>query len=1152
MAQEQTSGIGHKSFLTVRFWLLASGLGLAAAAAGVAVWVARKPLAEAAVGAALRSRGAEGSLRVEAVGVDSILMRDVRLGPAERPTFTAERIALAYRLDPAAGQMVLERLTIEGATLVAAVSAGKIDLGALAPFLEPADGPPRVRITNVQLSRGRIVVETPQGQVVMAADAKVDLAQGGAAQVSVLAAPPALAPSYRAGAIRIDLAAGPARPQRGIGAVVRLDDVALQADPVRANGVSGALRFTTLLPETGLPGAVQAAGRLTARAIDTETADASTLTLTVRDLELTALRPDWSDLGVRIDARADAAAVEALGWRGRGVRLEGVGARAAGDALRWAGEASAEGMTGPGRLAGGGLLARLDALRTTQGAVSGAWSVRANGLSAPDGAVEAASAEGRLALAWPEVGNPSGMSGKASFRLTAERVRPTSQFVRGVAAQARTAPAPADRALAALAEAAGRGASVSASGALDLDGRGGAVLSLDAGEARSGTARLEAANAAAPVLRADLAAGRITAAGQVLLRGGGLPQAEIALTRLQLGGGQIQADGVARIAPYATSGVEASAERLVFAVRGPSAWPAVSVSGSASVTGMIGGARLERAALMLDIEANGAGLRLARCTELALAGIRQGAMQIGPARARLCPERGPLRLGAGRIAGAGRLELSPLTIASGPDASTRLTTGPIRLRARPDGALAFTAAPESATTLADGGVITTQAALDGLFTLGRAADWTLEARTDALTAQGFGAIVSGGGVLRARSRDGAVTGGLEAARLSLADTQSAQRFGAVQAEGAITFDAAGAQGRFALATAQGKPLGAADIAHSFAAGAGTAAISLDRLAFTRRGLQPDELFPALKGVVAEVEGVLDARIALDWGGDRAFTARATAATAQMDFATGLGPVERVSGAVEISDLLTLTSPPGQTLSIGRFNPGVPIEAGLFQFSLPGGPRVQIEDARWPFAGGLMVLKPDLWDIGAPSQTLTMELREVNLQRLVELLRIPDLQTAGTVEGAFPVVVENGVARIEGGRLASKTGGGLIRYTGAMAQAAASAGPGAGLAFEALRNLEFELLEMTVDGPLTGELTIGLLFQGKNPDVMEGYPFRFNVRATGPFAQLAQALGGIQRQGQAIGERVRDLIEQGPSTPPPAAGQSAAPPPIDPPPPPAPQ
>lgn len=1152
MAQEQTSGIRHKSFLTVRFWLLASGIGLAAAAAGVAIWAARKPLAEAAAGAALRSSGAEGSLKVEEVGAASILLHAVRLGPADNPTFTAERIALAYRLDPVAGQVVIERLTIEGATLVVGVSAGGLDLGALAPFLEPASGPPRARISAVELTRGRIMLDTPQGRVVMAAEAKGDLAQGGAGRLSVLAAPPALAPAYRAGSIRIDLAAGPAQPNRGVGAVVRLDDVALQADPIRVEGGSGALRLSAILPETGLPGAVQAAGQLTARAIETQTADAGALTLSVRDLALTALRPDWSDLGVRIDARAEAETIGAPGWRARGVRVDGVGARAAGDALRWAGQAGADALSGPGGFSGGGVVARLDAARTTTGAVSGAWSVRADRLSAPDGAVEGAFAEGPLALVWPQARNPSGLSGRAPFRVAADAVRPGLEVVRALRAQARAAPAPADRVLAALAQAAGRGASVSATGALDLDGRGGAVLSVEAGEAISGAARLEAANAAGPFLRADLAAGRIAAAGQVLVRGGGLPQADIALTRLQLGKGVIEAEGTARVAPYAAGGFEASAERLVFAMRGPAASPAVSFSGAASLSGMIGAARLERAVLAFDIEADRGGLRLARCSDLALAGITQGAMRIGPARARLCPEGGPLQLGAGRIAGAGRLELSPLTIASGPEVSVRLTTGPIGLRARPDGALAFTAAAHSAATLADGGAIMAQAALDGLFTLGRGADWRLEARTDALTAQGFGAVVSGGGGLRAQSRLGAVTGTLEQARLSLADTLSAPRFGAVQAEGAISFDAAGAQGRFALATARGKPLGAADIVHSFATGDGTAAISLDQLAFTRRGLQPDELFPALKGVVAEVEGVLDADIALDWGSDRAFTARATAASAQLDFATGLGPVERVSGAVEISDLLTLTSPPGQTLSIGRFNPGVPIEAGLFQFSLPGGARVQIEDARWPFAGGLMVLKPDLWDIGAPTQSLTMELSEVNLQRLVELLRIPDLQTAGTVEGAFPVVVENGVARIAGGRLASRTGGGLIRYTGAMAQAAASAGPGGGLAFEALRNLEFELLEMTVDGPLTGELTIGLLFQGKNPDVMEGYPFRFNVRATGPFAQLAQALGGIQRQGQAIGERVRDLIEQGPASPPPAAGQSDAQPAIDPPPAPAPQ
>jgi hypothetical protein len=66
---------------------LASGIGLAAAAAGVAIWAARKPLAEAAAGAALRSSGAEGSLKVEEVGAASILLHAVRLGPADNPTF---------------------------------------------------------------------------------------------------------------------------------------------------------------------------------------------------------------------------------------------------------------------------------------------------------------------------------------------------------------------------------------------------------------------------------------------------------------------------------------------------------------------------------------------------------------------------------------------------------------------------------------------------------------------------------------------------------------------------------------------------------------------------------------------------------------------------------------------------------------------------------------------------------------------------------------------------------------------------------------------------------------------------------------------------------------------------------------------------------
>lgn len=1156
MSQEQSSDFRHKSFLMERFWFWAGVASLAVAGLAGAAWLARKPLIEAAAGAALRSNGAEGSLIIEAAGPDSVIARDVRIGPVGAPALTARRVTIGYRLDPARGQMVIERLDLEGVSLFARVTPDGLDLGALAPLLEPRNGPARVRLENARLNDGRLTLATPRGDLVLAAQGAAGVAAGGRGRLVLLAAPAAILPAYAPGAVTADIAAGPAGPMRALRAVIRAQDMTFVARNVRGERVSGAITLATALPVEGAPQQVEASGVLAAQTIVAGPATAAGVRLSVRRLEVNAQQADWRDVAVRLDSRLEAGMARGGGWRGEALSLDGVARRAAGDALHWSGAARAALVTGPEQISATEATLALTAQRARSGAVTGAWRVALDTLRAPQGAGERLSAFGPLKLAWPAVRDPARISGGMPFTLAVASARPARTVARAIGVQARSAPAPANAALLALARAAEGGASLSAAGALDLDGRGGAMLTLDAAQARSGAALARLTPASPAAIRADIFGGRVSAAGRLDIAGGGLPSVDVSVDALQASGGAVTASGVARIAPFAAGGARASVERLAFVVRGPAAAPRVSLAGRAALSGAFAGGRLDGAELAFDLEAGGGGVRLLGCTQATLAGFAQGDVSIGPARARLCPQSGGLRIDARGIAGAATLAVSPFAITTGDGGRTMATLDTITLEARQGGALAFSATPKSVTTLPDGETIAAQAGLAGVFDPGASRTWRLDARTDTLDAAAFGTRLSGAGALRAQGRDGRVTGALEQARLTLVDTLATERFGPVQADGALALDAAGVAGRFALATTNGKPLGTADITHRFAEGTGEAAIALDQLGFTRRGLQPDQLFPALKGIVAEMEGALDATVALRWGGGAPFAARATVATARLDFATGLGPVERVSGAVEISDLLALTSPPGQTLTIGRFNPGVPIEAGLFQFSLPGGPRVQIEDARWPFAGGVMTLKPDLWDIGAPRQTLTMELSAVDLQSLVELLRIPDLQTAGTVEGAFPVIVEAGVARIEGGRLRARAGGGLIRYTGAAAEAAAQGGPGPRLAFDALRNLEFELLEITVDGPLTGELTIGLLFQGKNPDVMDGYPFRFNVKAKGPFAQLAQALGGIQRQGQAIGEQVRDMIElrqTGPAspTPPPPTGQSQTPPAVDPRPPPVP-
>ena len=47
-------------------------------------------------------------------------------------------------------------------------------------------------------------------------------------------------------------------------------------------------------------------------------------------------------------------------------------------------------------------------------------------------------------------------------------------------------------------------------------------------------------------------------------------------------------------------------------------------------------------------------------------------------------------------------------------------------------------------------------------------------------------------------------------------------------------------------------------------------------------------------------------------------------------------------------------------------------------------------------------------------------------------------------------------------------------------------------FDALKDFRYEVLEVGLDGNLTGNMLLTLSVLGSNPDVMSGQPFRLNI------------------------------------------------------------
>jgi hypothetical protein len=143
--------------------------------------------------------------------------------------------------------------------------------------------------------------------------------------------------------------------------------------------------------------------------------------------------------------------------------------------------------------------------------------------------------------------------------------------------------------------------------------------------------------------------------------------------------------------------------------------------------------------------------------------------------------------------------------------------------------------------------------------------------------------------------------------------------------------------------------------------------------------------------------------------------------------------------------------------------------------------------------------------------------DLDLAQLTALLGVEGLSATGKLSGSLPIGLENGVVRIDQGSLDDQETG-VIRYDSPTArQALAGGGESVTLMLDALENFQYQDFGVTLDKPSEDELTISFSLEGKNPDVLDGYPFRFNINLSTNPTSLLEAL----RVGSDIGKLLLD-------------------------------
>ncbi|RED15953.1 intermembrane phospholipid transport protein YdbH family protein [Parasphingopyxis lamellibrachiae] len=325
--------------------------------------------------------------------------------------------------------------------------------------------------------------------------------------------------------------------------------------------------------------------------------------------------------------------------------------------------------------------------------------------------------------------------------------------------------------------------------------------------------------------------------------------------------------------------------------------------------------------------------------------------------------------------------------------------------------------------------------------------------------------------------------------------------------------------------------------HDLRDGSGEAVLETDDLAFNDR-LQPTDLTNLLLGIVAEVEGLVSGIGTIHWDA-AGVTSDGVYQLTDVDLAAPFGPVRGLNSEVRFTDLLGMNTEPGQVATIREINPGVLVEDGRVRFELLSANRVRVEGARWPFAGGALILDPTILDFRVDqARELVFRVEGVDGFQFLESRDFENIVATGLFDGELPMVFDINGGRIEDGYLVSRAGGGTFSYVGEISDV--NLGLFGSLAFNALELIRYSELRIDFDGAIDGEMVTNISFTGVSPNldregqgfIVGGFtrelaeiPIRFNIRMNAPFNQMLYSFRLLDDPGFLVNQAIRARINR---------------------------
>lgn len=328
-----------------------------------------------------------------------------------------------------------------------------------------------------------------------------------------------------------------------------------------------------------------------------------------------------------------------------------------------------------------------------------------------------------------------------------------------------------------------------------------------------------------------------------------------------------------------------------------------------------------------------------------------------------------------------------------------------------------------------------------------------------------------------------------------------------------------------------------DLYHDLRDGTGEATLDTDNLAFND-GIQPTDLTDLVLGIVAEVRGLVSGTGTIRWDA-AGVTSDGVYQLTDIDLAAPFGPVRGLTTEIRFTDLLGMNTESGQVASVRDINPGVLVSGGTVRYEFLSANRVRVEGARWPFAGGELILNPTILDFRVDRERkLVFRVEGVDAFQFLEARDFENIIATGTFDGKLPMVFDQNGGRIEGGRLVSRAGGGTFSYEGEISDV--NLGVFGSLAFNALELIRYSELVLEFDGAIDGEMVTSIRFTGVSPNlaredqgfIVGGFtrelaeiPIRFDITMNAPFNRMLYSFRLLDDPGFLVNQAIRARINR---------------------------